>query len=87
MTDINALLEEREQTHGNHVDVHNLVWELWECMIDTPEFRALPGYVKVELMMIQLKVGRGVFNPHGNDHFLDIQGFAELIRKEIKDRP
>ena len=79
--DIDKLLEERGKTHGNHVNVYDLVWELWSALIENEQFRTLPGYVKVEIMMILFKVGRGINKVDENEHWNDVQGYAELIKR------
>ena len=81
MTDITKLLEEREQTHGNHIESYNRVWELWEILWKDTGFRKLPGYVKVEIMMILFKVGRGINKVDENEHWDDVQGYAELVKR------
>lgn len=82
--DINKLLEEREAVHGPHKDEYNLVWELWEVMIENTQFRSLPGWMKVELMMVDFKKGRGIYKPDQREHFIDMQGYSGLILKEIQ---
>jgi len=81
MTDIDALLKDREKTHGSHISAYNRVWSLWEPLWSDEGFRELPGYVKVEIMMILLKVGRGINNIDENQHWDDVQGYAELIKR------
>lgn len=76
---IEKLLEERNETHGNHVDVYNLVWKLWEPMMANPAFKDLPDWMKVELMMISFKQGRAIHKPHEKDNMVDVQGYAGLI--------
>ena len=81
----NAILEERHATHGPHKEVYDLVWNMWMPLLLSPKFMQLPGWTRVEMMMIQLKLARASNSPHVADHWKDVGGYAALNEMEATD--
>lgn len=78
MVDIAELIKERGKTHGDVAESHGLIWDMWQVLLDSPNFNKLDKVTKVNMFMIQLKQARGTFNPTLGDHWVDTQGYAEL---------
>jgi len=81
--DINALLAERGKIHGDAETTHKLAMDLWNLTVDSS---VMSEASMCMLMIIMVKIARGVQNPKHADHWIDIGGYAELIKRvECKD--
>jgi hypothetical protein len=83
MTDaIDALLEEREKTHGPYTEKARIIQELKEIMRGAAGWHALMDVQKESLEMIVHKIGRILSgDPNCADHWDDIAGYAKLAKK------
>jgi len=83
--EIDSLLDEREKTHGNFLDVALVAQEIKLTMRRTKNWKDLDPRMKESLDMIGNKIGRLLSgNPLFEDHADDIAGYAELLRKAVK---
>lgn len=93
--DIDALLAEREKTHGDfseHADVTQYIKDLLRFK---PGWEKLTPAMRESLDMIAHKVGRIMAgSAFVNDHWDDIAGYARLVslritesRKRVKGKP
>lgn len=85
MTDnIDTLLDERNKTHGDY-SVHAFITqELKHIMQSRENWLRLSPSQREALDMIAHKIGRILAgNPHYQDHWDDIAGYARLASKEI----
>lgn len=76
MSERDALLQEREKTHGNFK--HNAI--LWGklCRLVISEATMKDDIQYLAMTMILLKVARVVEHPEIQDHWDDIAGYAKL---------
>jgi hypothetical protein len=86
-TDINALLAEREKTHGDYV-LHALITQDLKRVI---RHHVADLDVKLDddmqetLDMIAHKIGRIIAgNPAEPDHWRDIAGYAQLVANRLE---
>jgi len=84
MNSTEALVEERGKTHGNPDKVYGLVWDMWSSLLADDKFKELPGWLKVEHMLILFKVGRAAHNPHVMDNYADIRGYSLIAEQGIE---
>lgn len=88
MTDINTLLAERGNTHGDFT-VHAAVTQgIKDLMRKAPSYPSLSP-IQIEAMeMIAHKLGRiAAGNPHHRDHWDDIAGYARLVSDRLPLNP
>lgn len=79
MTDINAILSEREKTHGSYTTHTAVTQRIKGVMSSTPKWTALDEHERESLEMVAHKIGRILAgNPHYEDHWRDIAGYATL---------
>ena len=78
------LLNEREKTHGDYIDVANVSQELkWALGLGPLE--DVPAVHRESLEMICVKMARIVSGDHNEvDHWTDIVGYAQLVLNHIK---
>ena len=86
-TDINALLAEREKTHGNYLAHARVTQDLKRvmrhhvCDLD----RRMGDDMAESLSMIAHKIGRIIAgNPEEPDHWRDIAGYAQLVANRLE---
>lgn len=84
MTNIDALLADRQKTHGEFSD-HALAAQQLKDIV-----RAAPGYAKMNpamregVEMVLHKVARlCAGDPYAADHWLDIEGYAHLVHQRV----
>ena len=86
-TDINALLAEREKTHGDYA-VHALITQDLKRVITHHVGdldRRLDDDMQETLDMIAHKIGRIIAgNPAEPDHWRDIAGYAQLVANRLE---
>lgn len=84
--DTDALLAEREKTHGDftvHADVTQYIKDLLRFQ---PNWQKLTPAMKESLDMIGHKIGRIMAgNATHNDHWDDIAGYARLVSLRITE--
>jgi hypothetical protein len=86
-TDINALLVEREKTHGDYMTHARVTQDLKRVMrhhvadLD----RGMDDDMAETLAMIAHKIGRIIAgNPAEPDHWRDIAGYAQLVANRLE---
>ena len=85
MGDVMETLDQREKQHGDFRDVsrvsQSIKWAMWG-MIDRD---VLPAYQRESLDLIATKIGRIICgDPNSIDHWLDIEGYARLVRNTLE---
>lgn len=85
MTDIRAILDERQKTHGDF-RVHARVTQTLKNVMRVEDGHDRLTQTQIEsLDMIAHKIGRILAgNPNHKDHWDDIAGYAQLIANEIE---
>lgn len=85
MTSIDAILAEREKTHGKFEDHATYTQNLKYILAASEKYFFLTSEQKEALEMICHKIGRILAgNPNEPDHWTDIAGYATLIVNAIK---
>lgn len=80
MSDINAILDERQKTHGSF-EIHAEITQKLKRVAHTS---GLTDTQREALEMIYHKIGRILAgNPNYKDHWDDIAGYAQLISNEL----
>ena len=82
-----AILQEREKTHGSFRDNSQVSQEIKNIVESRMRNQGnyLPAHMLEALDMIIHKIARiSVGNPHEVDHWQDIAGYAELVVREMK---
>jgi hypothetical protein len=86
-TDINALLAEREKTHGDY-EIHSAITQDLKRVIThhvADLDRRLDPDMQESLDMIAHKIGRIIAgNPAEPDHWRDIGGYAQLVANRLE---
>lgn len=87
MTDVNAILAERQGQHGNFALHANVTQHLKHTMKMGRNWEAgLVTYHREALEMIQHKVGRILEgDPNHVDHWADIAGYATLVANLLEE--
>lgn len=85
MTDsINALLEERQKSHGDFAVHAQATCRIKAVMTDYQNWAMLTWEEREALDMIAHKIGRILAgNPHFKDHWDDIAGYAKLVANRL----
>jgi hypothetical protein len=77
------LLAERAKTHGDYATHAYITQELKRVMAEAGNDLLIPAQ-REALDMIAHKIGRILAgNPHYQDHWDDIAGYARLVAKEL----
>jgi hypothetical protein len=85
MKKTNELLNERETTHGDFLEVSTVAQSIKAAMRQAPNWEVIDPRMQEALDMIGNKIGRLLSgNPFFDDHSDDIAGYAELLRKAVK---
>lgn len=83
--EIDALLTERSQTHGDYAQHAGITQQLKQAMHNTPGWSKLNDMQRETLDMIAHKAGRVLAgNPNFADHWDDIAGYARLVSQTIE---
>jgi len=86
MTDVNAVLKERQGTHGSFLENATCSQELKE-IIDGRGDELLPPIAREALHNICQKISRIVTgNWQHTDSWVDIAGYATLVAKYLEDQ-
>ena len=81
------LISERESAHGKFYDNAQVYSSFLRCIPEGFTFSWYP-YQIYAFHQILSKLARIVVgNPHFSDHWVDIQGYARLVEKELEIRP
>lgn len=80
MTEIHALLDERERTHGNFTDNAEAAQAFKATARNHPMWTDKTAVEREAVDNILLKVARFLSSPDGSDSLLDIQGYAALVK-------
>lgn len=87
MADLNEILEQRKNTHGDFTSVADIAQELKDTMRDGCNWASSemsnPQYEALEMMcskMARILCG----NPNEPDHWRDIAGYATLVANELQ---
>lgn len=86
MTEVEDILKERTKTHGPYVKHSEISQKLKRECHNSGGWVLLSEVQRESLDMICHKLARILNgNPNEADHWLDIEGYAKLARKEIID--
>lgn len=78
-----SILDEREKTHGDFLDVSSISQQLKRYIKNWN--RDLPDYQQEALEMICVKIARILSGDCTEpDHFRDISGYAELVVRTLE---
>jgi len=81
MTDVQETLDERANMYGDYRDVSRVSQSIKGAMWGMVDRDALPAYQRESLDMMATKMARIVCgNSNDVDHWLDIEGYARLVR-------
>lgn len=81
---IEAILQNREQTHGLYSVQSATSQRLKSLIWTSPNYQTMPDHMREGLEMIQHKVARIVSgNAYERDHWVDIMGYAALVLREL----
>lgn len=84
MADIEATLNQRQQTHGYFPDVATTSQNIKYALELEPEWDKLSNHQREALTVIAQKIARILNgNPNEPDHWHDIAGYATLVEKEL----
>jgi hypothetical protein len=83
---IEAILNEREKTHGSFMEHARITQELKAIMFSGYKYPDLSPSQTEALDMIAHKIGRILAgNPNHKDHWVDIVGYAQLIVNQLPE--
>lgn len=86
---LTTILQCRNETHGDYLDTANYCYNIHNYLMKGLAFRDLAGQLPLfahTIYMICLKLVRISYgNPREIDHWRDIQGYCELLIKEIEE--
>lgn len=87
MTEVEAILDERERTHGNFAASAAIAQALKLVMSQAPKAAEL-DHVKLQALdMIATKIARIVCGDSEHaDAWIDIEGYAELVVRDLQTR-
>jgi hypothetical protein len=78
--DIQTVLNERQQTHGDYRDHAHVTQEIKDVIRNHAGWDKLSAIQRESLDMFAHKIGRILSgNPSFEDHWVDIAGYAQLI--------
>jgi len=82
---INATLSEREKTHGLYRNQAACAQQLKNVMREMPGWKFLEYFQAQTLDATADKIARILAgNPDFKDHWVDIQGYAALVHRELE---
>jgi len=85
MTDVMETLEQREEQYGDYRDVAKISQLIKMALRDVVESGRLSCEQRESLDMMATKMARIVSgDPDNIDHWLDIEGYARLVRKILE---
>lgn len=79
-----ALLVERERTHGSFSETAMLSQNLKNLLVNAPKYKQTSDVQRESLDMIATKLARIlVGNPRERDHWQDIIGYSKLVLETL----
>ena len=82
--DTETLLQERSKTHGDFTEHARLTQALKAVWVSAPSYIQTTDIEREAVEMILHKIGRiGAGNPHYQDHWDDIAGYAKLVSQRL----
>lgn len=82
---IEAILQNREQTHGSYSVQSATSQRLKSHIRMSPNWDDMPDYMREALEMIEQKTARILSgNAYQPDHWVDIMGYAALVLRELR---
>tara|TARA_R110000787_G_scaffold222332_3_gene330976 strand:- start:50 stop:319 length:270 start_codon:yes stop_codon:yes gene_type:complete len=85
MGDVTEILAQREQQYGDYRDVAKASQEIKKVIRREPNYYDLPNDARESLDMICSKIARIICGNYENiDHWLDIEGYARLMRNILE---
>lgn len=82
---INEVIAERTQTHGDFKDVSMVAQSLKGVLHHSPNWKRLNAHQMEALEMIEHKIARILSgDPHFKDAWVDIAGYAQLVARELE---
>lgn len=83
---INDVLVERKKTHGDFKDHAYITQMLKHHCREQNGWKSLTAMHRESIDMILHKIGRIIAgDPNHLDHWVDIEGYARLISRELED--
>lgn len=74
----------RGSTHGDFTENGEIMQALKDLMRSRPGWQRLKPFQREALDMIQHKIGRILSgNPNFADHWLDVEGYARIVRERL----
>ena len=84
VSELDVILKEREKTHGDFRDHAYYTQTLKSVIRESPNYDRMSEVQKEALDMIVHKIGRILAgNPDYKDHWVDIEGYAKLISRNL----
>ena len=85
MTDINEILKERGNTHGDYGDHAFFTQSIKNLIKSSQNYAKMEPHQKETLDMISHKIGRILAgDPNFADHWIDISGYAKLTADRLE---
>lgn len=85
MTDMKALLQEREKTHGSYPEMAEAAWALIEVKMASRNWEAMSPAMKIGEIMGSIKQARRLTgNANDPDHWKDDAGYSLLVLASIE---
>jgi hypothetical protein len=82
MQNTDALLDDRQRTHGEFAVHARITQEIKAIMHASPNWAGLPLTHREGLEMIAHKIGRALAGDYTfADHYADMQGYARLVER------
>lgn len=79
---VNEVLEQRQKVHGSYHDYANINGSIMKLIRSTANYEKLENKERSSLDMIVSKISRILSgDPHFEDHWVDIAGYATLVVK------
>ena len=84
VSELDVIIKERGKTHGNFRDQAYCAQSLKSVIRESPNYDRMSKVQKEALDMIVHKIGRIlVGDPDFKDHWVDIEGYAKLISRNL----
>ena len=81
MSNVDQVLNQRKNTHGNFIDTCATTQALMQVLYGGSTFHSLSAPQVESLHMIAHKMARIVNgDPNFEDHWIDIEGYSKLVR-------
>lgn len=85
MADIDAVLNERQKSHGDYKDHAKITQDLKDVLRGSLKWSELDDMQRETLEMLAHKIGRILSgDPNFLDHWVDICGYTQLIVRDLE---